>query len=145
MYRSGHSRHNFHSQSVQSTRPRHCLRQQWRHNPIQQRDVTIATQRTLLRAHVNGTKIVLKSTDRHSIISLFPCVQGLIHRCLIVFMSMEIRWNCFSKMWRISLSRILQNNDIQCWIIKSGGGDHKQRLSRVRYICAMHFVQCTLD
>ena len=34
---------------------------QWRHNPIQPSDVTIATQRTLLRVHVNGTEIVLKS------------------------------------------------------------------------------------
>ena len=51
--RSGHSRHKSHSQSVQCTRPSHCLRQQWRHNPIQLRDVTIATQRTLLRVRVN--------------------------------------------------------------------------------------------
>ena len=46
----GHSRHKSHSQSVQCTRPSHCLRQQWRHNPIQLRNVTIATQITLLRA-----------------------------------------------------------------------------------------------
>ena len=70
-----------HSQSVQCTRPSHCLRQQWRHNPIQLRDVTIATQRTLLRAHVNTTKIVLKSPDRRSNMSLFLYVQGLIHGC----------------------------------------------------------------
>ena len=53
----------------------------WRHNPIQHRDVTIATQRTLLRAHVNTTEIVLKSTDRRSNIYLFLHVQGLIHGC----------------------------------------------------------------
>ena len=70
-----------HSQSVQCTRPSHCLRRQWRHNPIQLRDVTIATQRTLLRAHVNTTKIVLKSPDRRSNMSLFLYVQGLIHGC----------------------------------------------------------------
>ena len=96
--RSGHSRHKSHSQSVQCTRPSHCLRQQWRHNPIQHRDVTIATQRTLLRAHVNGTQIVLKSTDRRSNLSLFLYIQGLIHGCLIVFLSRVIRWNCFSKL-----------------------------------------------
>ena len=79
--RSGHSRQKSHSQSVQCTRPSHCLRQQWRHNPIELRDVTIATQRTLLRAHVNTTKIVLKSTDRRSNMSLFLYVQGLIHGC----------------------------------------------------------------
>ena len=99
---------------VQCTRPSHCQRQQWRHNPIQLRDVTIATQRTLLGAHVNGTEIVLKSTDWRSNISLFLYVQGLIHGCLIVFISRVIRWNCFSKMWRISLPRMLQNNDLQC-------------------------------
>ena len=134
---SGHSRHKSHSQPVQCTRPSYCQRQQWRHNPIQLRDVTIATQRTLLGAHVNGTEIVLKSTDRRSNISVFLHVQGLIHGCLIVFISRVIRWNCFSKMWRISLPRILQNNDLQ-W------GDRKRRLSRVHCICTMHCVQCTL-
>ena len=59
----------------------HCLRQQWRHNPIQRCDFTIATQGTLLRAHVNTTEIVLKSTDRRSNMSLFLYVQGLIHGC----------------------------------------------------------------
>ena len=53
--------------------------------PFQLRDVTIATQRTLLQARVNGTEIVLKSTDRRSNLSLFLYVQGLIHGCLIVF------------------------------------------------------------
>ena len=62
-------------------RPSHCLRQQWRHNPNQLRDVTIATQRTLLRARANTTKIVLKSPDRRSNMSLFLYVQGLIHGC----------------------------------------------------------------
>ena len=112
--RSGHSRHKSHSQSVQCTRPSHCLRQQWRHNPIQLRDVTIATQRTLLRAHVNGTEIGLKSTGRRSNSSLFLYAQGLIHGCLIMFISRIIRWNCFSKIWRISLPRILQNDDLLC-------------------------------
>ena len=90
---SGHSKHKSHSQSVQW--PSHCLHQQWRHNPIQLHDVTIATQRTLLRARVNGNEIVLKSTDQHSNLSLFPYVQGLMHGCLIVFISRVIRWNCF--------------------------------------------------
>ena len=95
--RSGHSRHKSHSQSVQCTRPSHCLLQQWRHNPIQLCDVTIATQRTLLRMRVNGTEIVLKSTDRRPNLSLFLYAQGLMHKCLIVFISRVIRWNCFSK------------------------------------------------
>ena len=141
MNRGGHSRQKSHSQSVQCTRPSHCLRQQWRHNPIQLCDVTIATQRTLLRAHVNTTEIVLKSTDRRSNMFLFLNVQGLIRGCSIVFISRVIRWICFSKMWRISLTRILQNNDL----IKNGGGDHKRQLSRVHYICTMHCVQCTLE
>ena len=76
--------------------------------------VTITTQITLLRAHVNGTEIVLKSTDRRSNISPFLYVQGLIHGSLIVVISRVMRWNCFSKMWRIPLPRILQNNDLQC-------------------------------
>ena len=38
----------------------------------------------------------------------------------IVFISMVIRLNCFSKMWCISLPRILQNNDLQCWIKTAG-------------------------
>ena len=44
---SGHYKHKSHSQSVQ-----------WRHNHIQLSDVTIAKQRTLPWAHVNGTAIV---------------------------------------------------------------------------------------
>ena len=94
----GHSRHESHSRSVQCTRPSHCLRRQWRHNPIQLHDVTIATQRTLLRAHVNGTEIALKSMDRRLNLSLFLYVQGIIHGCLIMFISRVIRWNCFSQM-----------------------------------------------
>ena len=143
MNRSGHSRHKSHSQSMQCTRPSHCLRQQWRHNPIQLRDVTIATQRTLLWAHANGTDIVLESTDRRSNISLFLYVHGLIHGCLIVFISRVIRLNWFSKMWRISLPHILQNNDLQCWL--KTAGDRKRRLSRVHCFCTMHCVQCTLE
>ena len=78
-------------------------------------DVTIATQRTLLWAHVNETKIAVKSTDRRSNLSPFLYVQRLIHGCLIVFIYIKvIRWNCFSNMWRISLPRILQDNDLQC-------------------------------
>ena len=119
---SGHSRHKSHSQHVQCTRPSHCQRQQGRHNPIQHRDVIMTTQRTLLGAHVNGTEIVLKSTDRRSNIFLFLYVQGLIHGCLIVFISRVIRWNCFSEMWRISLPRMLQNNVLQCYIAKDPEG-----------------------
>ena len=132
MNQLGHSRHKSHSQSVQCTRPSHCLRQQWRHNPIQLSDVIIATRRTLLRSHVNGTEIVWKSTDRRWNLSLFLYVQVLIYGYLIVLISRVIRWNCFSKTWRISLPRILQNNDLQC-LLKNGGGDHKRRLSRVHY------------
>ena len=138
MNRSGHSRHKSHSQSVQCICPSHCLRQQWRHNPIQLRDVTTATQRTLLRAHVNGTEIGLKSTDRRSNSSLFLYAQGLIHGCLIMFISRIIRWNCFSKIWRISLPRILQKRRFTV-LTKCGGGDHKRRLFRMHYI-----VQCTV-
>ena len=76
----------------------------WRHH---------SDTRTLLRTHMNGTEIVLKSTDRPSNLSLFLYVQGLIRGCLIVFTSKVIRWNYFSKMWRISLSRIKQNNNLQ--------------------------------
>ena len=39
----------------------------------------------LLRAHVNGTEIVLKSMYRRSNLSLFLYVQGLIDGCLTVF------------------------------------------------------------
>ena len=108
--RSGHSRHKSHPQSVQCARPSHCLRQQWLHSPIQHHDVPIATQRTLLWAHVNGTEIVWKSTDQRSNLSLFLYVQGLIHGCLIVFIWWVIRWNCVSKMWCISLPCILHND-----------------------------------
>ena len=118
MNRSGHSWHKSHSQSVQCTRPGHCLSQQWRHNPIQLRDVTIATQRTLLRTHVNGAEIVLKSTDRRSNLSPFLYVQGLISGCLIVLTSRVIRLTVLTKNRR---------------------GDLKRRLSRVHYI-----VQCTV-
>ena len=138
---SGHSRHKSHSQPVQCTRPSHCQRQQWRHNPIQLRDVTIATQRTLLGAHANGTEIVLKSTDRRSNISLFLYVQGQIHGCLIVFISRVIRWNCFSKMLRISLPRMLQNNDLQC-LLKTAGWSQTTAFSSALYLynalCTMH-------
>ena len=67
---------SYHS-SLKCTHPSHCLRQQRRYSPIQPRDVTIATQRTLLWAHVNGTEIGLKTTDRPSNIYLFLYVQGL--------------------------------------------------------------------
>ena len=138
MNRSGHSRHKSHSQSMQCTRPSHCLRQQWRHNPIQLCDVTIATQRTLLWAHANGIDIVLESTDRRSNISLFLYVHGLIHGCLIVFISRVIRWNCFSKMWRISLPHISQNNDLQCWLTTAGV------IANDSFLECIVFVQCTV-
>ena len=86
---------------------RRCLLHQWRHNPSQPHDVTIATQITLLRTHVNGTEIVLKSTDRRSKMTLFLDVQGLNHGCLTGFISREV-----SKMWRILMPRILKNNDL---------------------------------
>ena len=135
---SGHSRYKSHSQPVQCTRPSHCQRQQWRHNPIQLCDVTIATQITLLGAHVNGTEIVLKSTDRHPNISLFLYVQGLIHECLIVFISRVIRWNCFSKIWRISLPPKLQNNDLQCYLKTAGV------IANDGFLECIVFVQCTV-
>ena len=85
-----HSRHKSHSQSVQCTYPSHCPCQQWDHNPIQLCDITIALQRTLLRAHVNGTKMFLKSMDQRLNIYLIS-LQGLIHRYLIVLISRVIR------------------------------------------------------
>ena len=136
MNQSGHSRHKSHSQSVQWTRPSHCLCQQWRHNPIHIHDVIIATHRTLLRAHVNGTLIVLKFTDRHSNLSLFLYVQGLIHGCLIVCMSRVIRWNCFSKMWRISLSHILQNDYLRCGLKTAGVILNDSPLECIALYCA---------
>ena len=39
---------------------------------------------------------------------------------LFVFISRVIRWNFSSKMWRISLPRILQNNDLQCYLKTAG-------------------------
>ena len=42
---------------------------QWLHNPIQLHDVTVTT----LRRHVNGTEIVLKSTDRWLNITFSSC------------------------------------------------------------------------
>ena len=76
--------------------------------------------KNVLRAHVNGTEIILKSTDRRSNFSRFLYVQWLIHGYLIMFILRVIRLNCFSKMWRISLPRILQNNDFQSWIRTAG-------------------------
>ena len=107
----------------------------WRHNS-NTKNVTVSAR--------EWDWIVLKSTDRRSNISLFLYYHGLIHGCLIVFISRVIRWNCFSKMWHISLPHILQNNDLQCWL-KNGGGDRKRGLSRVHCICTMHCVQCTLE
>ena len=48
----------------------------WRHN---------SNTKKLLREHVNGAQVVLKSTDRRSSISQCLYVQGLIHWCLMVF------------------------------------------------------------
>ena len=94
--------------------PRHCLRRRWRHNTIQVHDVTIATQRILPRARMNGTAIALKSADRRSNITRYLHEQGLNHACLTVFISRVIKWNCFSKIWHISLPRILGNTNLQC-------------------------------
>ena len=77
----------------------------WRHN---------SNTKTLLRVHVNVTEIVLKSTDRRSNITVFLHVRGLNHRCMTMFISRVIRCNCFSKMWRIWMPRILENSDLEC-------------------------------
>ena len=135
---SGHSRHKSHSQPVQCTRPSHCLRPQWRHNPIQHSDVTIATQRTLLRAHVNGTEIVLKSTDRRSNISLFLYVQGLIHGSLIICYIKGNQMNLISEMWRILLLRILQK--IRFTVLTKTVGV----IANDGILECIVFVQCTL-
>ena len=103
-----------------------------RHNHIQLSDVTIATQRTLLREHVNGAQIVLKSTDRRSNISQCLYVQGLIHWCLMVFSSREIKWNRHSK------CGVLHCHVNYKWqftvLIENDTGDRNRRLSRVHYI-----------
>ena len=104
-----HSMHRCHSQSAQRIRPNHCLRRQWRHNPIQIHDVRIATQRTIRPAHVNGTELVLKSTDRWLNITYFRHVQRLNHGFLTAFTSKVIRWYCLSKIWRILSLRRLKN------------------------------------
>ena len=95
-------------------------------------DVPIVTQRTLLRARVNRIEIVLKSTDRSSKITLFLPVQGLNHGCLTVFMSRAIRRNCFNKIWRILLSRILRKPKIT--IVSCGDGPFKFSIRHVLHI-----------
>ena len=60
-----------------------------------------------------------------------------------MFISRVIRWNCFSKIWRISLSPLLKNNDIQCWLKTAGWS--QITAFRVHYICTMHCVQCMLE
>ena len=40
--------------------------------------------------------------------------KGLNHGCLTVFVAMVIRWNCFSKMWRILLPHLSRNNGSLC-------------------------------
>ena len=66
-----------------------------------------------------------------------------MHGCLIVFISRVIRWNCFSKMQRISLPRILQNNDLPC-LLKTAGWSQTTAFLSALY-CTMHCVQCTLE
>ena len=44
---SGHYMQKSHFKSVQCTRPSHCLRQQWHHDPIQFHNVTIANTENL--------------------------------------------------------------------------------------------------
>ena len=51
----------------------------------------IATKRTSLRAHVNGTGIVLKSTNRGCNITLFLHAQGINYGYLTMFISKVIR------------------------------------------------------
>ena len=141
MNRSGHSRHKSHSQSVQCTSPQplstSAMTSQshstpWRHN---------SNTKNVLWAHVNGTEIILKSTDRRSNPFRFLYVQGLIHGYLIVFISRVIRSNCFSKMWRISLPRILQNNDLQCWLKTAGvitNDGFSECIILYNALCTMH-------
>ena len=50
-----------------------------------------------------------------------------------MFISRVIRWNCFSKIGRISLSRILQNDDLQC------------ELKRARVITNDGFLECIIQ
>ena len=62
---------------------------------------------------VNGTEIVLKSTDRHSNATLFLPAQGLNLGFWTVFISRTIICNCFSTMWAILLPWILKCKDLQ--------------------------------
>ena len=90
---------------------------------------------------MNGTEIILKSTDRRSNSSRFLYVQGLIHGYLIVFISRLIRSNCFSKMWRISLPRIFQNNDLQCKLKTAGvitNDGFSEFIILYNALCTMH-------
>ena len=101
----------------------------WRHN---------RKTKTLLRAHVNGTVIGLKYTDKWLNITLFLHVQGLNHGYLTVFISTVMRLNCFSKMWHILLPRILKITIYSVnWKRRC---DHTWRLSRVHYIFTMHCI-----
>ena len=71
------------------------------------------TDTKISKLRVTGEFPAQRSSNAENI-SIFLYVHGLIHGCLIMFISRTIRWNCFSKMWRISLSRIIQNYDLQC-------------------------------
>ena len=55
-----------------------------------------------------------------------------MHGCLTVFISKVIGWNW--KMWRISLSRILINNDLQCWM---------KTAEVITNLKCIIFIQCT--
>ena len=139
---SGHSMYKFHPQSLQNTHLSHCLRHQWLHDPnlITSQMNNIATQRTLPRARMNGAEIVLKSTDRRSIITLFLHVQGLDNGNLTAFISRVARWNYFSNMWYF-ISANLKKITVYC--IQNCEGGHKWRLSRVHYNCKI--IVCNVN
>ena len=111
--RGGYSMHKSHSNRYNAL----ALAIVYISNPRQINDFTNANlinTKTYLWARVNGTEIVLKSTDRHSAIYLSRYVQGLFHRCLTVLISKVIGWICFNTVRCISWLRTLWMEYLQC-------------------------------
>ena len=106
MNRSGHSIYEYHPRSAQCIRPSHCLRKQWRHNPIQHNDVTISTQRTLLQP-LNITML---------------CPRAEPWMLCSIYMRSVVRWNCIIKCCVFFISAYVKNNDIQCQLTNWGRG-----------------------
>ena len=106
----------------------------WRHNSNTKNVAASAREYDINRFEISGSAL------EHVSVSL--CTRANTWMLASVYINSN-QMNFFSKMWRISLPLILQNNDLV--LTKNDGGDHKRRLSRVHYICTMHCVQCTLE